>query len=369
MAEKEVTIMIGTFYTDLTDPVRKETLGKKTGSRRIAIRFYYPGIEEPGRTGGNCLTKTKAKWLGKAKDFTLYDSRICLYEGIRIKDGTFPLILFNHGYGGFTEQNSDLCQYLAEQNYIVASIGHSCEASETVYTDGTSTLFDRSLYLKMFRPFIPAVIDLFRLRKKELSDEEALKCFDVHQNRYEAFIVQRVPVWAEDDRLALKKVHAMNEDPESFLYHKIDFANGVGMTGHSYGGALAYYHCLYDDEICCGVNIDGGLFGNYADAVNHKPFMQILHKANRNVVSRSRLYHDKPVHYLIFGDTEHNGFTDKKLVSRQRSEVGTSDPVLTMDTLNKLHAAFFERYLKNKDTADSSPLPVTAQIIDTYETL
>ena len=163
----------------------------------------------------------------------------------------------------------------------------------------------------MFKPFILAVIYLVRLRKKILTDEEALKCFEVHSNRYETFDVQRVEAWAEDDRLAFRKIHELNENNNSFLYQLIDFHNGVSITGHFCGGALSYYHCLHDDEISCGVNIDDGLFGSYGEMLCHKPFMQILNKGNENVFSRSRIFHDRSIHYMVFKDVEHNGFTDK----------------------------------------------------------
>ena len=360
--------MTGTVCIDLTDTSRKEVLGKKEGFRKITIRFYYPAAEEKG-SRSDCLSEKKRKWLGKEKDFGLYESRVALYEGARMKDGTFPLILFNHGYGGFVEQNNDLCQYLAEHGYIVASIGHSYEAIETVYADGSSVTFDNSLYFRMFKPFIPAVIDLLRLRKMDLDAQEGLKCFDVHQNRYERFIVERVAEWEKDDRIASDKIRAMNEDETSFLYRKIDFSNGIGMTGHSYGGALAYAHCLDDSEVSCGINLDGGLFGNFGEKVNHKPFLQILNPGNVNVVSRSRIYHDSPVHYMVFRDIEHNGFTDKKLVGRNKAEIGTCDPVQTLDTVNAAHVAFFDRYLKNAEAENREPLPIDLSMIEKYEIL
>ncbi len=366
---KGIHNMIGTFSIDLTDTGRQEVLGKKEGYRKITVRFYYPGIEDFGAERTDVLTDTNRKWLGRDQDFSLYNRRVLLFAGLGIREGSFPLILFNHGYSGFMEQNNDLCQYLAEHGYIVASVGHPFEAREIVYEDGSSALFDRSLYFKMFSPLIPAVIDLARLRKKDLSDEEGVKCFEIHQNRYESFVADRVKEWLSDDRLALQKIHEMNEDPDSFLYRKICFDNGTGITGHSYGGAVAYAHCLYDDEITCGVNMDGGLFGNYDTMVNHKPFMQILNPANVNVVSRSRIFHDAPVHYMIFKDMEHNGFTDKKLVSRQVSEIGTLDPELALNTLNEAHLAFFDRYLKAHESGNASPLELNTEAIQKYEVL
>ncbi len=359
--------MVGTRYTDVTDTSRKEVLGTKAGNRRIAVRFYYPGEEQSDAKLCIFLTPGKSKEFGKRPDFSLYSKRIKLYEDLEMREGTFPLILFSHGYGGYVEQNSDLCHALAEAGYIVASVGHPFEANETVYTDGTSVRFDKSLYLKMFKPFIPAVIDLYRLRAKKYTPEEAEAAFDVHQNRYESFIIGRMGEWAEDDRLVLKRIHEMTEDPESFLCNKIDFSNGVGATGHSYGGAMAYYHCVYDDEISCGINIDGGAFGNYGEKENNKPFMQIANKSNMNVIMRVRFHHDKPVHFLLFRDMAHNGFTDWKLVVKKPSEMGTADPELVLNTLNQAHIAFFDRYLKDHDTDNAEKLPIDESALEQYE--
>lgn len=178
--------------------------------------------------------------------------------------------------------------------------------------------------------------------------------------------MERIPEWAEDDRLVIRKIREMAEDEGSFLYHKVDLSRGIGVTGHSFGGAAAYYHCLYDDEVTCGVNIDGGLFGDYDREVNHKPFMQIV-GGNLNVVTRSLLYHDRPVHLLVFKDTKHFGFCDMKLLSRNVKRTGKSDPVKTMDTLNEAHCAFFDRYLKQADADNRDVLDISRDVLTRYE--
>ena len=89
--------MTGTSYIVLTDPDRKETLGKNNGQRKVTIRFYYPGKDSKDVKPGNCLSEANRKWLNKKADFSLYEKRVLLYEGIEIKDGIFPLILFSHG--------------------------------------------------------------------------------------------------------------------------------------------------------------------------------------------------------------------------------------------------------------------------------
>ena len=359
--------MIGTRCIGVKDSSRKDLLSPTGENRRITVRFFYPGIEDEGREPTVLLTKDKIKAYGADPELTArYNQRVKLYHDLPIKEGCWPLILYSHGYSSCAESNSDLCMALAQQGYIVASISHPYEASETVFEDGTVIRLDKTVMRKMLKPFVPGLIDQLTLLKKKLTATEALKAFDTHQRKYESFMLGRIVEWAEDDRLAIRKIHEMAEDEQSFLYHKIDFTHGIGATGHSFGGATAYYHCLYDDEITCGVNMDGGLFGDYHDEVNHKPFMQIINPLNYNVVTRCLFYHDKAVHFLTFKDMKHIGFCDAKFLTDNAKRVGTSDPVTTMDTLNAAHIAFFDRYLKQGDTDNRDPLDISREALENY---
>ena len=233
------------------------------------------------------------------------------------------------------------------------------------YEDGTVVPFDKTVTGKANEPLIPTL--MFALRK--LTSEKALGGFDRFQKKYSGFCVERMGEWLKDDRCAISKIKELDRTENSFLYQKIDFSHGIGATGHSLGGAAAYAHCLFDDEIACGVNMDGGLFGNYAETVNHKPFMQLVGRLNRNFVTRSMFYHDAPVHYLLFKHMMHYGFTDLKLIVKTRLAVGKADPLLALDTLNEAHGAFFDRYLKGEDTQDGRPLPVTTDALEEYKVL
>ena len=356
--------MTGTRCVEITDSSRKEKLGKDNGNRRISVRFYYPGVEEPGKEAKPLLNKNNVKGYGSDPALTAaYNERVKVYEGLQVKEGRYPLVLYSHGYSSCAELNSDLCSYLAEHGYIVASVAHTYEASEVVFDDGTSVKFDKSLYRKMMRPMIPCLIHEMKLLKAEMTAEGALKAFDEHQNKYESFLIDRLPEWAADNRLALAKIREMAEDEGSFLCGKVDLSKGIGMTGHSFGGATAYYQCLYDDDVTCGVNIDGGLFGNFGDKTNKKPFMQIINPLNYNVVTRSFLFAEAPVHFLEFKDMKHVGFCDVKFLTAKEKRVGKSDPVKTMDTLNEAHAAFFDRYLKQGDKENKEPLGINTEVL------
>ena len=66
------------------------------------------------------------------------------------------------------------------------------------------------------------------------------------------------------------------------------------------GGATAYYLCHYEAEIACGINIEGGVFGDYENMVMTKPFLQICCAENVNVETRSLLRTNAPVECEIF---------------------------------------------------------------------
>lgn len=362
-------MMVGTRCIDVEDISRKEVLGDGKGNRRIVIRFYYPGKGDPDRKPCRLLTEDKVKAYVKKPDFREYERKVKIYEDLEVRDGSFPLILFSHGYGFVAEQNSYLCQHLADRGYIVASISHNFEASETDFTDGTSTKQDKTLIKKIYKNLILGQIAELSLIKKNLSDEEALKRFDAQQKKQNEFMIGRLYEWEKDDLAAIKRIHELAEDENSFLFHKIDFSHGIGATGHSFGGATAYCHCLYDDEISCGVNIDGGLFGNYAEEINNKPFMQIVGKDNYNVVTRCRVYRKGPLHFIIFKDMKHIGFADIKLLGGNPLIVGKADPETAMNALNEAHLAFFDRYLKEGNAEDRTKLPISETAFQSYEVL
>ncbi len=363
--------MTGTKCIDLTDRSRKEKLGtNKEEYRRLKVRFYYPGIEDSVKEPVKLFNEDIIKQLEiENPEMDRYYRRVKVYEDLKMKEGSFHLILFSHGYGCPAEQNSDLCSHLAENGYIVASIAHTYEACDVVFEDGTRIDYDESLTEKMHIKSLFAYLDYFLTSRQKLSFEKAWKRFDRLQHRYSPFMMERIEEWVKDDLFVLSCIHEMSEKEESFLYHKIDFSHGVGAAGHSFGGAAAYHHCLNDDEICCGVNMDGSLYGEHRDKINHKPFMQTICNHDMNSVARAFIFHDNPVHFLSFKDMTHLGFTDLKFIVDNRKLVGTSDPEKTMDTLNEAQLAFFDRYLKKGDAGNTSKLHFDESVLLEYKVL
>nr|MCR5213903.1 hypothetical protein [Eubacterium sp.] len=121
--------------------------------------------------------------------------------------------------------------------------------------------------------------------------------------------------------------------------------------GHSMGGDTAYALCARNKDFVCGINIDGGLFGDYTNDIQKKPFMQISCKDNEKVVTRVYLRHTEKIYKVLFKDMKHIGFADAKHMIPIKSVVGKLDPDLFHNNLCKCHLEFFDSYLRrNKET-------------------
>lgn len=336
---------VGTECFTVTDAERKELLGNKDECRRISVRVYYPAEKSAVTRAERAplFTEKKKAAIMKAFHIRKFDEALLTaeyYENVPHAPGIkFPVILFSHGYNSYVEANTFLCIELASHGYIVASVGHAYEAVENDYEDGSFDLYDKNINKIMYTSMIKALFAQSKLLKKKLSPEEAYSGFRAFQDKYVPYIKGRLPEWRRDSICAL---NALKERYGQWA----DFSVGVGASGHSLGGASAYDLCQNNNEVVCGINIDGGVFGEYDGMTMTKPFFQICCKENYNVETKPILDTTAPVHYAVFTGMKHMGFTDAKFYITSKMLSGKM-PALTMYRhLSDIHIRFFNKYLK-----------------------
>lgn len=339
---------VGTEMFTLTDHGRKELLGGKDEHRRIPVRVYYPAdrASTAGMERARIFSERKKAALQKAFHIPRINEEMNAadyYEGAAHAPGErFPVILFSHGYNSYVEANTYLCIDLASHGYIVASVGHAYEAVENDYEDGSFDLFDKNINKMMYTSMIKAIFSQMKLLKKKLSPEEAYAAFRDFQEKYTPYIKGRIPEWRSDSLCVLA---ALKERYGQWA----DFSAGVGASGHSLGGASAYDLCQNSGEVVCGINIDGGLFGEYDGMTMTKPFFQICCKENYNVETKPLLDSTAPVHYAVFTGMKHIGFTDAKFFVKNAMMTGKMPPRTMYRHLSDIHIRFFDKYLKKLD--------------------
>ena len=313
---------VGTKVIDTIDVGRKEVLGATAGDRVVVARLYYPAV-----------VKNEEKVVIKNK--TVGE----MYENADPIQEKFPLIIYNHGYGSYVEANNNLCCQLAERGYFVVSVGHAYEASKLTLSNGTEILLDKSIRKKQIQPFFKGTVASLQMKKNKGTPEKLYEKFDAFQKTYCKFLNERLPEWAKDVQCMVKNLKKNYAD-------YIDFSLGIGMTGHSFGGNLSYYMCMHFEEYVCGVNIDGGIFGNYEGMRMKRPFLQICNPGNQSVVSRALFDTDAPVEYEVFHGVGHLGFTDMAYYSKSKFMMGNMPYEKMNNRLFNLHINFFEKYLK-----------------------
>ncbi len=346
---------VGTKCFTVIDPDRKNVVDDGRGERRIAVRMYYPVRKED--TAGHKYAKlfTDAKKAAIRKGFHTGDisddaNYAEFYEDIPPADGVkFPLIMFSMGIGSYVESNTYLLCALASHGYIIASVGHAHEAVENDYDDGSTDLLDKRIKKVMYTNMIGAVIAQTSFLRKKVGHREAVELFDAFQNKYTPYLKVRTAEWRKDAEKALEAVKERYSD-------NIDLTCGVGASGHSLGGCLAYNLCRYNNEFRCGINIDGALFGDYPDNTMTRPFCQISCMENINCETRPFLDTEADTYSVIFDDMKHIGFTDAKFYIPVRLISGKLPPEEMFRHLEYCHITFFDKYLKGADVMfDSLP--------------
>ena len=337
---------------------RKEALDTKGDSmRHIPARIYYPTSKNTteGLTKAKSLSRSEAMGIKKIFMIPLnYDKMEaagendseCYVDAPFIEDKKFPLIVFNHGYFSYIEGNSFLLIELASQGYVVLTVGHPYEGTGTDYDDGTYTIADKSLANKMYHPYWRGILAAYKLTKYKGTLQEQAELFEEFQNKYCKFIGNRVDEWITDTNFAVE--HAKKEFAQI-----LDLTNGIGIAGHSQGGAVAYKVCLTDPEYTCGINIDGGLFGDTQGLTMNKPFMQLSCEDNENIVTKGYINHTKPAYKVLFRDMKHIGFADIKYALKPGMTAGKLDADLAHKYTCKSFLEFFDCYLRKiKDKPD-----------------
>lgn len=342
---------VGTFtYTVYND--REEKMYCAPGTMRsIPVRVYYPVKKESveGLPKARYLSKEMTLALKKKYYIPLnYEkmeqdgsNRSECYENAPFIEGEhFPLILFSSGYGSYREADSFLLIELASHGYVIASVGHPYEGMLTELDDGTTFQLAKGISSKCYSPVIPSVLALKKLMKAKGTNEELWEKLDSIQRKHNRFLMDRIPEWKLDTQAALRYLKENHSD-------LIDFEKGIGLTGHSMGGAAAFALCEDEPEtFVCGINIDGGLFGDHEGKTIDVPFLQINCEPNKTSVTVAFLINKAVAYHAVLRDMQHVGFTDLKYVIPMKSLVGGLNPNVAHDTVCRIHLEFFDTYLK-----------------------
>lgn len=224
---------IGTFTVEVTDVDREEVYGPSPGEpRRIMAQLWYPAVDpgdldpEPWSEDWDVVAPAMSRRLGFPSWFlnhTRYtDSHS--YASLRVAPGTFPVVIYSHGWTGFRTIGVNQVESLASNGYVVIAIDHTYGAVATRFDNGDIVEYDPTA----------------------LPDEE-----EVGVVAYEDAAADLVSTFAADIVTVLDELEAGEGGVFATLASSLDLTR-IGVYGHSTGGGAAIQVCL-EDERCDAV--------------------------------------------------------------------------------------------------------------------
>ena len=351
------------------DPDREETYTENPDDNRdITAQVWYPSETVTGAETAAYFSPELSGAIASGleippEDFINLTQSITTNSvvdaPIASTESEYPVLIFSHGFGDFPELNTIKAEELASQGYVVVSINHTYDSAVNVFPDGRiipqSSIFD------------------------EVESESELI----------ELLGESVNIRAEDAQFVLDKLEEINagNDPAGLFSGKLDLER-VGMYGYSLGGATTANVLSLDSRFKAGINLDGALFGDAANASLSQPFMFLNNEAfglensfyNRLQQSFVDNLQNEGYEVTILG-TEHIDFNDLSFISDFLLNYGIElgnlpeiltpsntspdfepiDPQLAAQIINDYTVAFFEEHLNNQESPlladNSSPYP------------
>lgn len=209
-------------------------------ARPITLDIWYPAKNVVGRTPEPYIDTATATQLSKFQGIPdTGETASHSFRDAPAKPGSFPTVIFNHGYASFTRQNFSLCQELASHGFVVIAIGHPGDsliardaAGALLPFDGDNPIYRRSMDAMTVNPRAIATALSKHLRAQRNASslmlyEQASKAL-ANTAPY-SFYEPGLRAWVLDTRFVIA---ALTQVPGADLTR-------VTVMGHSLGGAVS----------------------------------------------------------------------------------------------------------------------------------
>ena len=350
---------IGTITVPLIDRGRDELYGEHPGGpRELVAQVWYPAVAgedaEPlvWSEDWEVVAPALSQNLGMPSWFLDHTRHTMSHAApsLPVAEGTFPVILFSHGWDGVRTISLSQIEDLVSNGYIVIAPDHTYGAAATVLAEG----------------------------EVALQDPDALPDPDeVGQSAYLEAGTELVSVFSGDLITILNELDAGQSGSFAAISGAADL-NRIGVYGHSAGGGAAIKTCLEDDRCTAVLGMDPWV----------EPLTERDLRLNMTVPAlymRSDEWVDTPNDSLLRGiagrgesitywlgidGTAHNDFTIAPLLSPIGERLGIKGPIpagRVIPIVDNYLVGFFDVYLLGTGAAalDSVSYPeVSLSVIE-----
>jgi len=355
---------IGTTSLALVDETRPEVFtDDPKDHRELLVRCWYPAQPVAGakpepfwgkdtKEIGSLLAQFMRLPKTAFDDLALVQSHAYTDAPLSKSKSPYPVLVFSHGYiPGFLSQNTAQMEELASHGYVVFSIGHSYETVANIFPDGRVVPFSQTRFMTFAQGAGKATVLVTKYTAATDPTEK-----DALIKRIVAdwpVLEESLRIWTADVRFVLSELEKMKSNkPKNMFAGKLDLKR-IGIFGMSFGGAAAGQVCAVDKRCRAGINLDGLQSGDLIDRPMERPFMFMQSEGAGNI---NRLFFERAkndAYYVVVKGTKHFNYSDFSMFSpdyQKAGILGSIEGARMEGIMNGYVLAFFDRYLKGKDT-------------------
>ncbi len=315
--------------------------------------ILLPQYTEPQMTGSHEIEEFDFTWIDESRIETYDESgeyrKVTVHIWSPKEDGSYPLVLFDHGGTGIIASNTSTCKELASNGYIVVSVGHPYQSLYLKDTDGKVTMFDKDFLNKVMGG--AAGSDSYSEESERKVYENAVEWMNIRGND-DNFVLNTMLNFASKEIAPFNKIN-----PEK-----------IGVFGHSMGGASAVLLGRMRSDISAVIDLEGTMLGEYIGFENgystynqEKYEVPVLDVYSRDIYEQAIALEDvQYVNFYLGNQADdyridviegagHLNFTDLPLVCPLAAKllgVGEVNAKECIEEVNKLVLDYFNEYLK-----------------------
>jgi acetyl esterase/lipase len=224
---------IGTVSLEILDTEREETYGPAPGpGRKVMAQVWYPALSTretdpiPWSEDWDIVAPAVSNLMGFPGWFLSHTGHTLsnAYSSTPVAPGTFPVVVYSHGWTGFRTNALYQIENLVSNGFIVVAIDHTYVAATTRFPDGDVVPFDPEVFPD------PA----------EVGEEVLVESTE-----------NLLGVMADDITTVVNALEAGPNGPFGDLADSFDTTR-LGLYGNEAGGGAAIRFCL-EDERCDSV--------------------------------------------------------------------------------------------------------------------
>ena len=325
---------------------KNETENKRT----ISFEIWYPckyNNEPFAQYRSLEQTTAVADFLGWPYFMNSFSSEVKTNSYLNsnsVRNMNFPVVIYNHGYGGFSSVYQSIFEELASHGYVVVSLNHQDESALLV-VDNDSIIENCSqneFYASRQTELNGIAINA--LQNTILNSDNTHEVSEAYSKLIELSHLnnESTKCWASDTKEAIRLLKEINSKC-NLLKNSMDLEK-IGVFGHSVGGATAGELSYGNKQIKAAINLDGFQFGSLINNQIEIPFMFISSNQEGSRYLRYSNFIENAkndcYHTVISGFT-HGSFTDLELFKPNGYEILSPQRTLILN--------FFNKYLKDKD--------------------